>query len=96
MFTPTLSPQSSLHTDATGLCKVSFHTPLGVEKTGIEIFGMKGLYLFVCGCGKKATVLVLCCFVAFDLKPLSFPQHMDVAGDAVQTLLHMSHCEWKK
>lgn len=66
------------------------------KKTGIEIFGMKGLYLFVCGCGKKATVPVLCCFVAFDLKPLSFPQHMDVAGDAVQTLPRMSHCEWKK
>lgn len=57
---------------------------------------MKGLYLFVCGSAKMATAAVLCCFVAGDLRPLPFSEHMDVAGDAAQTLPHESHCEWRK
>lgn len=46
LFTPTLFPYSSLHTDATGLCKVSFHTPQSGEDGNRDIRHERALSLF--------------------------------------------------
>lgn len=47
LFTPALSPWSSLHTDATGLCKVSFHTPLRMCFWNRDLWHERALSLFL-------------------------------------------------
>lgn len=61
LFTPTLSPYSSLHTDAAGLCKVSFHTPRSKERREWRYLAWKrALSLFV---AVVRRLLSLCCVV---------------------------------
>lgn len=82
MFTPTPSSQCRRHAGITGLCKVFLSRTSGQKKTGIEIFGVKKVYLTrsLAGTQRRES--------GQRLKHLpsssSFPS--DVAGDRVQTL----------
>lgn len=66
LFTPALSLWNWLHTDATGLCTVSFSHTSERRKTGIEIFGMKGLYLCLWLCKEAECTAVLFCGLTFE------------------------------
>lgn len=75
---PLYPPQSSRHTNTMELCKASSHTPLSDRRREERYLARRS---FICCLWRsKEGCAVLLCFVALSLKPLSFPQHMDVKG----------------
>ena len=83
LFTPTLFPYSLLHTDATGLCKVSFHTPQSGEDGNRDIRHERALSLSAALVRRLLSRrgVVLWPFVWSDTHHLHF----------LQNALHMSH-----
>lgn len=75
---PRYPPQSSPHTNTMGLCKAPSHTPLSDKRRGERYLAWKSFICCLWRSEEGCTALL--CFVALGLKPLSFPQHMDVRG----------------